>query len=261
MDVLVVLFRMNEGGADEHGSLSFSQLVYKKRFGPNPCKAHSDSKLNLYDPEDNIKSMVVHTASSVSNCEGGLHRAFIAKSLAEPYIPGTANGRNVSDLVGYLKADGTVHKITALKEDDYEVLAKGIGIYNGATSWFRNNSWPMILKYFKHGTDKGKNIKATKGCASCEYTIEIRNGRGTNRSFGMKYRTYVWEGGKTLQDTNGNGNQDAGEVKVPWCFAYGEKEWIDPYVITSRDGSKTKALFTNYKERAENIISNRISCS
>lgn len=51
-------YRMNEGGADENGSLSFSQLLYHYRYGNNPCTAHAEAGLNLYHPGDNLKTLV-----------------------------------------------------------------------------------------------------------------------------------------------------------------------------------------------------------
>ena len=223
-------FRMSEGGADEHGSLSYSQVLYTYKYGSNPCTAHKDNGLNLYDPEDNLKTMVVHSAAK-SNCKGGLYRAFGEKTLAEPYALGSLNTRNINKLVGYLKADGTVKKITEFKEDNYELLAKGIGIYNGVPKWFRNNTWPFILKYFKHGGSKGENLIATYGCASCEYSIEIRNGRGAESSFGMNYRTYLWKGEKyPLILPTGAAHPKAGQ---DWCLGYGEKEWINSVQYSS----------------------------
>ncbi|MEJ2046269.1 MAG: hypothetical protein P8X74_21415 [Reinekea sp.] len=36
-------YRMYEGGADEYGSLSFSQLLYRKRYSNWACAAHADA--------------------------------------------------------------------------------------------------------------------------------------------------------------------------------------------------------------------------
>jgi hypothetical protein len=50
-------YRMAEGYSDEHGSLSFSQLLYGKRFGAYPCTVHDELGLNLYHPLYNIESL------------------------------------------------------------------------------------------------------------------------------------------------------------------------------------------------------------
>lgn len=61
---------------------------------------------------------------------------------------------------------------------------------------------------------------------SMQFTIEIRNTRN-NKGLGLPYRQYVWKGGETLDDQNGNGEQDPGEEMKSWCFVYGEEEWIN----------------------------------
>lgn len=75
-------FRMTEGGADEYGSLSFSQLLFYYRYSQVPCTIHRVANLNLYDPEDQIMTFVLHTVSGKVNsagdstCKEGFYKAF-----------------------------------------------------------------------------------------------------------------------------------------------------------------------------------------
>ncbi len=80
-------------------------------------------------------------------------------------------------------------------------------------------------------------VSEGKSCVSCEYSINVRNVK-----YGLPYRTYIWEGAKG-KDLNGDGtinNEPANPSAVPptpeykeegWCFAYGEKEWLEGKVF------------------------------
>lgn len=231
-------YRMTEGGADENGSLSFSQLLYHYRYGPNPCAAHKEAGKNLYHPGDNLKSFVIHSAANNTSdvgtkaCQGGMYRAFVSKSLRVQYNSG-ASLQPVSELKGYINnADGTVvTKALTEKEDDYEALAKAIGIYNGNTNIFTSKSWPWVLRYLQYVPDSKENTGLI--CHSCRYSIDARNKPNVLEN---NLRRYVWYGGKyplTLPDgttPHPNAGQD-------WCFAYGEKEWVD--------GKKWKDMWKN----------------
>ena len=70
-----------------------------------------------------------------------------------------------------------------------------------------------------------------------------------NEKFKLPYCTYIWQG-KAGKDLNGDGdikNVAANPTAIPptpeykeegWCFAYGEKEWVDGTVF---DDVKTDA--------------------
>ena len=204
----VTPYRMYEGGADEYGSLSFSQLLYKYRYSDRPCTVYKSTALNLYDPEDNIKAFGVHTSMKgtatvpgESNCgEGGFRRAFV-DSASRPFRKNFEN--ELSGLVGYKNGKGGVARLTG--EDEYGLLARAIGFYNGVGGRFANYSWPYILKTYTR-PEVGTSNKSPN-CFSCQYTIQVRN-----QKFGLPYRTYIWKG-------NANGQPD-------WCFEYGEREWV-----------------------------------
>ena len=89
-----------------------------------------------------------------------------------------------------------------------------------------------------------------------------------NKKYGLPYRTYIWEGAAG-EDLNGDGeikNVPADPNTVPptqelkeegWCFAYGEKEWVDgkefedvAYAANDKDDRGRPKLF-----------SGRVNCS
>src|SRR5690606_15813866 len=175
---------------------------------------------------------------------------------------------HLRDLVGYRHGTGPMVMLgTRTTEDDYEVLAKAIGLYNGASYWFRNDTWPFILKYRTQGLNNGRNDQAGNNCASCEYTIEIRNGRGTHRSFDMTPRSYIWVGARFdfVRDVNGLVVVDANGQPIPhpqagqpeWCFAYGELEWIDPALNPL---SQRPLDWTGYRDAALADVNRRVGC-
>lgn len=210
-------YRMAEG-ADEHGSLSFSQLVYPNRFGENSaCASHHAINLNLYDPQDQVKSFVVHTASektTAHNCPGGMNKAFVANELGRSYeLAQAADGNDIHDLVAIRGKNNL-----GTDEDNYEKLAKAIFYYNSPHEWISGttrHSWPYLLKYKFYDANSAKNNTDTNVCHSCKYSIKVRR-----NFFGEAHlRTYIWKGG-TYQAPDPKAGQE-------WCFAYGEKEWVD----------------------------------
>ena len=231
-------YRMNEGGADENGSLSFSQVLYHYRYGANPCTAQKDAALNFYHPGNNLKAMIIHAASdntdtdTTQNCEGGLHKAFVRNTLKSTYDQ-VAAGETMEELRGYKHpGQGTVTTVQLTgQEDDYEGLAKAIGIYNSNGTderpIFTNRSWAGRLRYMEYNANSTENSPTV--CHSCKYTLKVRNKAAT---FQNHLRQYVWQGGTGL-DLNGDGtiattpNMDGViESEVPWCFGYGESEWL-----------------------------------
>jgi hypothetical protein len=206
-------YRMLEGG-DEQGSLSFSQLTYPWRFGDrSACEAHTDANLNLYDPVDQIKTFAVHTAAKVgTKCPGGIHRAFLTTQLTK---------KMPSDLKGHIKSGAVEAIVTNSNEGNYELLAKGIGLYNGAAGKFTTTSWPALLKdqIVPPGGTVVAELNTEDRCHSCKYSIEIRH------TAGLGYRAYVWKGGEAIPDDPAT--TDIDESQPAWCFKYGEKEWLE----------------------------------
>lgn len=269
-------YRMNEGGADENGSLSFSQVVYKARYGAQPCSAHLDQSLNLYHPADQLKAMVIHSASNDSGgtvsgtatigCIGGMHRGFVGSQPMREEYNNTLNFDNginqMDDFVGYISnADGAlVRKNQTDREDDYEALAKAIAIYNGGTSWMVNFTWPRVIKYltYQENSTSNEGYARTGICHSCKYSIKVRN---QDDLFEGSLRRYVWRGDTATEniDINQDGEIDiaAGE---PWCFEYGEEEWVNPYLVSEIGRPDRNAVFNDYRNDAVENDNEKIGC-
>ncbi|GGY59558.1 hypothetical protein GCM10011297_35080 [Bacterioplanes sanyensis] len=264
-------FRMHEGGADESGSLSFSQILYKSRYGPRPCAAHSDMALNFYDPSDQLRAFVAHTASSngstatTGSCHGGMHLAFSGNNpMREEYnqrlrIDGGVN--QMADFRGYIdnSTGAFVARAQGSREDDYEALAKAIAFYNGASLWMRNFTWPRAIRYLQYDEDSTRNIgaggrdgnyTADGTCHSCKYSIEVRNQAGL---FAGRLRDYVWLGGIATADINTDADPEV-EIRAgeEWCFVYGESEWIThETVLDEGTGQQRRKIFSDFMEDAE----------
>jgi len=238
-------YRMAEGGADEFGSLSFSQVLYKYRYSDKPCTVfnNNNTNLNFYNPVDNLKAFAVYTSMNATsvvgeeNCDNGpFKKAFIDKSFDKSYES------SLSDLIGYKQNGATLKLYTSetKKDDTYEILSKAIGVYNGASTKFGEHSWPYLIKtnhlppIEDDPTTKDINETITNAgniCFSCGYTLKIKNQR-----FGLPYREYIWAGKRGV-DLDGDGivgdnpattEDESPELSAPvWCFAYGEKEWVE----------------------------------
>ncbi|RFA27165.1 hypothetical protein CAI21_15045, partial [Alkalilimnicola ehrlichii] len=194
-------YRMTEGGADEHGSLSFSQLLYAFRFGSSPCRAHGEAELNLYDPRENVMTFALHTGSDnssaeeMSNCHGAFHRAFVSRGHPQVYrqdrgaVAGTE--QHLDDLVGFRHGGGAIVPIDEATEvDAYDTFALGVAAYNGGLGMFAR-SWPRWLKYWRFDRNAVRNSNSTMVCFSCRYSIEVRN---FEHYLNLPYREYIWAG-------------------------------------------------------------------
>jgi len=236
-------YRLEEGGADEHGSLSFSQLLYGKRYGNVPCAVHDDAQLNLYNPKDQVKTFVLHTASNAhasagqAVCPGGFYSAFRAGTFTKtfntdtaPFLAGQTN--NVNDLRGFRHGTGAITPVPA-SEDRYDLLSKAIAGYNGANTWITAYSFAKLLKYKRFIVNSSGNTGTT--CHSCRYAIQAKQ-----HTFNDQMRTYIWSGGTSLVTIENplageEGQPPTTEVMQEWCFEYGESDWV-AYSTETVDG-------------------------
>lgn len=248
-------------GADEHGSLSFTQMIYMKRFGTAVCKTQEQADLNPYSPSGQLGIFAVFLSSDRtlnndgSHCEGPFHKLFESTSgLRKAYEFTPSSGRNdISDLRGFIR-DGAVVSIGSGDKDDlYGRFARAIQMYNSAEN--TGFSYPYMIKHYRLDKTSKKNnwAAAIPVCHSCRYSLEIRED-----TFGV-LRDYIWEGGENSDfTTNDEGQQiphpNAGEE---WCFVFGEKEWRNP---DSHPVTGNVMGFEGYRDQAEQQTSRRVSC-
>ena len=223
-------YRMMEGGADNYGSLSFSQVMYQYNYSEkSKCPAFSENPINLYDPEQNVKAFAIFTGMTGGNgcATGPFKRGLVDGDFTEALGANT----NLLNLYGYRHGTGAVTPVLA-QEGTYEVFAKSIGLYNGKGE-LSSTPWAEML--MTESIPTTKEVEAAKGnsghkCFSCKYTIQVRNQR-----FGLPFRQYIWVGEREqaqVPDPDYTGTGTAPKVPNPnagdpsWCFAFGEGEWI-----------------------------------
>ncbi len=59
-------------------------------------------------------------------------------------------------------------------------------------------------------------------------------------------------------DINENIINGIPETKIPWCYAYGEKDWMKPFIIPAEENRD--AVRVDYKNRAVAVIQKRLKC-
>jgi hypothetical protein len=175
-----------------------------------------------------------------------MHRAFIrteddTRRLGRAYnVSGSNVTGNVNDLRGYRHGAGNVTTINLNHaQDEYERLAAAVSYYNSGTHLVGNSrrSWPSILKYLEFSPNSVSNAGAV--CHSCRYSIQVRE-----TVFGENLRTYIWQGG-------------TGTDGQPWCFAYGEREWVSGATFTQ---ARQAASDTNLDGAPQTPVG-RIGCN
>jgi hypothetical protein len=221
-------YRISEGGADEVGSIGFSQLWFAYIYGKlNKCSKVSG--INMYHPQNNLLGFAVWAGDS--GCGGSLHKAFNTNDYAVAVAPSTAN-----NLRGYSCLNGSGEAvICAYQPDNYERLVKGLIGYNAGASATRLLNC-SLAEMLAGGVTRGSvNCQSTREQGKgFDYGLTILHGSlptdigGVNPHFlTIPHRTFVWVGERyptnLMLDDGITPDPNAGKPK--WCFKYGEKEW------------------------------------
>ncbi len=180
-------YRITLGTADAFGSIGFSQIQNKFKYGEGSVNTKFQS-LNLYDPEIGVKGFAIW-----SNLFG-FKSAFVGTN---PVYKVTL-------------AQGTTYPRLKTLDNTYadtygDLLAKGITAYNRGQNWteLKNMTWPYILQTYQPPAPA--NDKDLKGV---EYSLLIRKSAG----YDLSARKWKWI------DKSGD---------VEFEFDYSEKEWLD----------------------------------
>ncbi len=117
-------FRIVLGGADELGSIGFSQITNTNKYGPTTIAGIA--ALNLYEPEENCRALAAFANSSGQ----GMDRAFAKTDY-------TTTAMFTYPHIGATYTDGTL-----------DLLSKALMAYNGGANrlTLRRDPWPVILK-------------------------------------------------------------------------------------------------------------------
>jgi hypothetical protein len=268
-------YRIFEGSADEEGSFGFNHITWRRMYGDAPdCDSlrgylGDTDNVNLFDPHNSLLAFIT-AASADCGSSRGLHWAYQNGGYATD-IPKADRPKAYC----YLDKDDATHcnrtvlkkaswkSYTAIKTADQELLGKAILAYNRGTAglsarhYFANT---IMLK-------SDPNIKATG--QSFDYWMQIKKITQTRAGIAgyIPYVTYLWEGGLGF-DANGSGgalenilndpmtldvDETYNENLIPWCFLYGEKDWISPYTISEPGRPDRLASFEDYKADAAGV--------
>lgn len=264
-------YRIIVGGGDERGSKGFNQLLNTYTYGGSAQDGNGSaaeevtgytaagvSAVNHYDARHNLIAKAVWLAiDDVPRQNGGgggsFYRAFATtggRSYRGIYQwPVATPLRKIETTAVSSVVTGTNHT-----DDDYELLAKGLGGYNQGAAIFgggTGRSWINML--LDRVTPLDPSFITARGLSYLQRTAQQRQLFANTESMryamrvmhdvdklNLPYRTYVWQGGLGV-DVNGDGIiQDipadptatppvAGVIETtePWCFAYGENEWTN----------------------------------
>lgn len=198
-------YRIFEGGADEYGSIGFSQIIYSLRYGATGSRCDALKNYNLYDPAQAISGMIAFVSAD-NNANGNCKKSFFHAFHASGSWSAMQSGN--SDLIGYKLAGQTTIQAMARNrvDDDYEKLMKAIAGYNGSDGT-NSRTWANMLTRSHSTTKNGQHIMG-KRYSNRTYAMQVM-GR-----YGIPRRTYVWVGARDLHG------------QPLWCFAFGEEEWM-----------------------------------
>jgi hypothetical protein len=155
--------RLFNGNWDETGSIGFSQIQNRFRYGNNLSQALIN--LNLYSPRDGVMGFVVWSASA--SLGGGLYRAFDPASGT-----GSIPRFQVTETFGGYPRLGP-----SFTDDALDLLAKGVRAYKSGAYAASLSQWTMAttLKEVSPGA-----------VLSIEYALAILSSSGFSRA-------YQWE--------------------------------------------------------------------
>jgi hypothetical protein len=196
-------------------------------------------------------------AGSEGDCGRSMNKAFATNGWKATHDKADAKLRKM------ITGSQTEIVTGAHQDDALELLSKAIGAYNqGAGRFNGTDSWSEMLislprSLYQEST--ATDVQKSKIVAIL-YVMETLKNQSASKSDQniLPYRTYIWEGGKGV-DVNKDGkikditaNPEATppvagviETTVPWCFKYGEEEWM------------ARKVFNKVKEQTERFIFGR----
>lgn len=185
-----ISYRVVLGGYDNKGSIGFSQIQNRYRYGTT-SKSQALSKVNLYDPSDNVEAFAIW--SNTKGLGEGFYRVF----------------KKTANVVTKKYKDTDYPRLTAkaYTDDEADKLSKGIFAYNASAfkQELRDYTWPDMLRR----TKKADGTAVRKGI---QYALEIKQAGGLS----LANRTWNW-----TDQTKGKD----GKLK-DFAFNYSEKQWL-----------------------------------
>jgi hypothetical protein len=235
--------------------------------------------VNLFDPHNSLLAFIT-AASADCGSSRGLYWAYQDGGYATD-IPEADRPKAYC----YLDKDDATHcnrtsdekvnwkTYTATKTAGQELLGKAILAYNRGTAGLSARHYFADTIMLKSDPNK----KATG--QSFDYWMQIKKITQTRAGITgyVPYVTYLWKGGLGF-DKNNNGVDGAlenipddpdtldidetyNENLIPWCFLYGEKDWIAPYEIPVEGKPPKKASYVDYRDDSVDEVSKRLLCT
>ncbi|MFT7110457.1 MAG: hypothetical protein ACI843_002126 [Psychrobacter glaciei] len=246
-------YRMTVGGYDEAGSKGFNQIKNKFSYGgrsiggdgavsSDTCTSVSaydgtTSKINHYDPAQNIIAKAAFMAGSEGDCGRSMNKAFATNGWKATHDKADAKLRKM------ITGSQTEIVTGAHQDDALELLSKAIGAYNqGAGRFNGTDSWSEMLislprSLYQEST--ATDVQKSKIVAILYVMETLKNQSASKPDQNiLPYRTYIWEGAAEVPE---NPATPELEYKAGWCFKYGEEEWM------------AKKIFKTVKDAADNF--------
>ena len=271
-------FRIYEGYSDEEGSFGFNHIVWKRMYSKTPATDDCSSfrgyledkhNVNLFHPKNSLMAFVAASADGCGSSRG-LYWSYVKPDVAKGYASDIPEAERPKAYC-YLDKDKATYcdrtvankehwkTYSATKVSGQELLGKAIIAYNRGANGFGERHYFSTTQMLKSDPNK-KQLNRT-----FDYWMKIKEKTQTRAGITgyIPYVTYLWKGGLGF-DVNKDGEvkdiianpaaippvEAVIETTVPWCFLYGEKDWISPYTISEPDRPDRLASFDDYKSDA-----------
>jgi hypothetical protein len=286
-------YRLYEGAADEEGSMGFNHIVWKRLYGTeNDCDEvrgyiGDTSNINMYNPINSLYGLIAAGAHQQCNYSHGLYRAFVtpagethpnyqvvipAADRPSAYCFEALNTNSTSATrCAALIVNRAVHDFTTERDSGMNVLGKAMVGYNAGSGRPSSHYFDFeneIMLGSRRKVSSGSYEKTKFG-----YWMAIKRHTQTDIHPGfLPYTTFIWpnnlpgEAGLGLNLNNDDiisnvANADGIiEANTPWCYGYGELDWMSPFQRENDVGNLVDATRENYLERAEQVTTFRVRC-
>lgn len=245
------------------------------------------SNINMYNPINSLYGLIAAGAHQQCNYSHGLYRAFVTPAGEthpnyQVVIPAAdrpsaycfealnTNSTSATRCAGLID-NRAVHGFTATRDNGMNVLGKAMVGYNAGSGRPSNHYFDFeneIMLGSRRKVSSGSYEKTKFG-----YWMAIKRHTQTDTQPGyLPYTTFIWPNnlpgaaglGLDLDgDTIISNVANAGgviEANTPWCYGYGELEWMSPFQRENDAGNLVDATRENYLERAEQVTSFRVRC-
>ncbi|UXD86200.1 hypothetical protein [Thalassolituus hydrocarboniclasticus] len=275
-------YRMYEGSGDDEGSMGFNHIVWKRLYGTetdcNEVRGFigDTTNVNMYNPVNSLYGLVVAGAHASCRSSNGLFRSFndasYVQNIAEADRPvaycyeAIATASTAANRCSSITGDNrSVHIFNATQDTGMHLLGKAMVGYNAGTGRPSTNYFgDRMLGSTRAVTSSGDYVKTRFG-----YWMAIKHHTQADTDPGyLPYTTYIWPSYQNGLDLNGNGvienTPDADgviEANTPWCYAYGELDWMNPKTMREPGRPDRDYRKQDYFDDAVDDISIRVGCS